>query len=82
MSIDFPTGRQIHPGGVIQIVSNSDTARREVTSTLYDWTDCAVTITRRYTSSKLLILGQYFVLTTGNDWDGYFYSSLDGIVAR
>ena len=82
MSIDFPTGRQIHPGGVIQIVSTSDTARRDVSTNLYDWSACAVTISRRYTSSKLLILGQYFVLATANDWDGYFYSSLDGTLIR
>ena len=82
MAINFPEGTQNYPTGIIQVVSASDTARRELTSTLYDWTACQVSITRKATDSKLLILGQYFVLTTEHDWDGYFYSSLDGIIIR
>ena len=80
MPIIFPEGTQNYPTGIIQVVSTSDTARRELTSSLYDWTACQVSITRKATDSKLLILGQYFVLTTAHDWDGYFYSSLDGII--
>ena len=82
MAINFPEGTQNYPTGIIQVVSASDTVRRELTTTLYDWTACQVSITRKATDSKLLILGQYFVLTTAHDWDGYFYSSLDGIIRR
>ena len=60
MAINFPEGTQNYPTGIIQVVSASDTARREVSSVLYDWTACQVSITRKATDSKLLILGQYF----------------------